>query len=105
MGESKETHCLLLHRCTSKVCLSSEGLDRKWIGRCSRELATSYIQCVSLDSASLIIYPEIKATEVTFSALKRYLCSFYFRIDNETGGIQGNTVYILAAELAEIKDG
>ena len=43
------------------------------------------IQCVSVDSASLIIYPEIKATEVTFSALKRYLCSFYFRIDNETG--------------------
>ena len=25
-----------------------------------------YIQCVSLDSASLIIYPEIKATEVPF---------------------------------------
>ena len=52
------------------------------------------IQCVSVDSASLIIYPEIKATEVTFSALKRYLCSFYFRIDNETGGIHRNTLYI-----------
>ena len=46
------------------------------------------IQCVSVDSACLIIYPEIKATEVAFSALKRYLCSFYFRIDNETGRIQ-----------------
>ena len=47
-----------------------------------------------MDSASLIIYPEIKATEVTFSALKRYLCSFYFRIDNETGGIHRNTLYV-----------
>ena len=47
-----------------------------------------------MDSASLIIYPEIKATEVAFSALKRYLCSFYFRIDNETGRIQRNTLYI-----------
>ena len=52
------------------------------------------IQCVSLDSTSFIIYPEIKATEVSFSALKRYLCSFYFRIDNETGGIHRNTLYI-----------
>ena len=55
--------------------------------------AVSSIQCVSVDSASLIIYPEIKATEVTFSALKRYLCSFYFRIDNETGGIDRDTLY------------
>ena len=54
------------------------------------------IQCVSVDSASLIIYPEIKATEVRFSALKRYLCSFYFRIDNETGRIQWNTLYIIS---------
>ena len=28
----------------------------------------SYIQCVSVDSASLIIYPEIKATEVPFQS-------------------------------------
>ena len=52
------------------------------------------IQCVSLDSTRLIIYPEIKATEVTFSSLKWYLCSFYFRIDNETSGIHRNTLYI-----------
>ena len=32
------------------------------------------------------IYPEIKAIEVRFSALKLYLCSFYIRIYNETGG-------------------
>ena len=35
-----------------------------------------HIQCVSVDSASLIIYPEIKATEVTFSALKRTSVAF-----------------------------
>ena len=46
------------------------------------------IQCVSLGSTSFVIYPELEATEVRFSALKRYLCSFYFRIDNETGRIQ-----------------
>ena len=46
------------------------------------------IQCVSVDSTSFVIYPELEATEVRFSALKRYLCSFYFRIDNETGRIQ-----------------
>ena len=57
------------------------------------------IQCVSVDSASLIIYPEIKATEVAFSALKRYLCSFYFRIDNETGGIHRNTLYSGSVKL------
>ena len=34
------------------------------------------IQCVSVDSASLIIYPEIKATEVAFQSWKPYLCSF-----------------------------
>ena len=38
------------------------------------------IQCVSLDSASPIIYPEIKATEVPFQSWNPYLCSFYFRI-------------------------
>ena len=38
------------------------------------------------------VYPEIKATEARFSALKRYLCSFYFGIDNETCGIQRNTL-------------
>ena len=34
------------------------------------------IKCVSLDSNSLIIYPEIKATEVPFQSSKPYLCSF-----------------------------
>ena len=49
----------------------------------------SNIQCVYLDSPSIIsLYPEIKATDIRFSALKRYLSSFYFRIDNETGRIQ-----------------
>ena len=46
------------------------------------------IQCVSVDSTSFVIYPELEATEVRFSALKRYQCSFYFRIHNETGRIQ-----------------
>ena len=49
---------------------------------------SGYIQCVSVDSTSFVIYPELEATEVRFSALKRYLCSFCFRIDNETGRIQ-----------------
>ena len=35
--------------------------------------ASSSIQCVSVDSASLIIYPEIKATEVSFQSWKCYL--------------------------------
>ena len=35
-----------------------------------------------------------RGKRVTFSALKRYLCSFYFRIDNETGGIHRNTLYM-----------
>ena len=46
------------------------------------------VQCVSVDSTSLVIYPELEATEVRFPALKRYLCNFYFGIDNETGRIQ-----------------
>ena len=35
-----------------------------------------------MDSTSFVIYPELEATEleVRFSALKRYLCSFYFSI-------------------------
>ena len=28
------------------------------------------VQCISLDFASFVKYPEIKATEITFSALK-----------------------------------
>ena len=46
-----------------------------------------------MDSTSFVIYPELEATEVRLLALKRYLCSFYFRIDNETGRIQWNTLY------------
>ena len=53
-----------------------------------------HIQCVSVDSASFVIYPETKATEVNLSALKWYLCSFYFRIDNEAGWVHRNTLYM-----------
>ena len=53
-----------------------------------KALVASSIQCISVDSASFVIYPEIKATEVPFQSLKTYLFSFYFRIDNETGRIQ-----------------
>ena len=61
----------------------------RWIGyRYLLLLYVTTIQCVSVDSTSFVIYPELEATEVRFSALKRYLCSFYFRIDNETGHIQ-----------------
>ena len=60
---------------------------------CNSPVCTG-IQCVSMDSTSFVIYPELEATEVRFSALKRYLCSFYFRRDNETGRIQWNTLYI-----------
>ena len=48
----------------------------------------TYIQCVSLDSTSFVIYREIKAAEVTISAAKLHLCSFYFRIYvTKLGGI------------------
>ena len=57
------------------------------------ERSRHIVQYVSLDSPSFIMYPEIKDTEVKFSTLKQYLGSFYFRIDNETGGIQRNTLY------------
>ena len=63
----------------------------------SRTIKT-HIQCVSVDSASLIIYPEIKATEVLFQSWKCYLRNFYFRIDNETGGIHRNTLYSRALQ-------
>ena len=33
-------------------------------------ILNGYIQCVSLDSTGVVIYPEIKATNVTFSVLK-----------------------------------
>ena len=37
------------------------------------------IQCVSLHFAiSFTVYPDIKATEVTFAAWKPYLCSFSY---------------------------
>ena len=63
-------------------------------GIISPKLEEVDIQCVSLDSTSFVIYPELEATEVWFWALKRCLCGFYFRIDNETGGIQWNTLYL-----------
>ena len=40
------------------------------------------------------IYLEIKATELEFSTSKLHLCNFFFRIDNETGGIPRNTLYV-----------
>ena len=51
-----------------------------------------------MDSTSFVIYPELEATEVRFSALKLYLCSFYFRIDNETGRIDTDTIDFADAE-------
>ena len=51
-----------------------------------------YIQCVSLDSISFIIYPDIKATESTFSALMLYHFGFYFRITKQNQKIQRNTL-------------
>ena len=61
-----------------------------------------YTVCVSVDSISFVIYPELEATEVRFSALKRYFCSFYFRIDNETGGIHRNTLYTMASYRSHV---
>ena len=54
------------------------------------------VQCVSLDSPSLIkIYPEIKDAEVEFSALKLCANCFYIFQDNETklGEFNRNTLY------------
>ena len=55
-----------------------------------RRLDTAFLlqQCVSLNSSSFVIlYPEIKATEAIFSALKLYLCSFIiFRIAEQNWG-------------------
>ena len=55
------------------------------------------LQCVSLDLPNfviLLVYPEIKAAAVEFKAERKLsLCSFFFRIDNETGRIQRNTLY------------
>ena len=54
-------------------------------------------QRVSLDSSSFVIYPKIKATEVTFLVLihlRTELSSFYFRIYNETGEIRRNTLQV-----------
>ena len=45
-------------------------------------LIRSYIQCVSLDFPSFIIYPEIKARDVVCLGLERNLCSFYIRMDS-----------------------
>ena len=45
-----------------------------------REEYIVILQCVSLDFTSLIIYPEIKATEALFQSGNMYLCSFCFRI-------------------------
>ena len=73
------------------------GVENSHLMQCPRTFpqpgTVLYIQCVSVDSTSFVIYPELEATEVRFPALKRYLCSFYFRIDNQTGRIQWNTLY------------
>ena len=57
--------------------------------------------CISPVSLS-VIYPEIKATEVPFSALKCYLCSFIFRITKlNWGNPKKRTVYYTAcSEMA-----
>ena len=57
-----------------------------------------------MDSTSFVIYPELEATEVRLSTLKRYLCSFYFRIDNKTGWIHRNTLYIAWKETEKCFD-
>ena len=45
------------------------------------------MQCVSLDSDSFVINPEIKATEVKVSALKNLIfCSYYFRRTKQNWG-------------------
>ena len=61
-----------------------------------------YIQCVSLDSPSFIIYPEINATEVAFPALKSLLQWPLFQ-DNETnlGESKRNTLYIHKIEMVK----
>ena len=58
--------------------LSFQNLNAEF----ASSLGLLLIQCVSLNSPSLMIYiyPEIRATEVTISALNIQLCSFYFRI-------------------------
>ena len=47
----------------------------KWQQRhsllCVHGLATTYTVCVSVDSTSFVIYPELEATEERFSFLKR----------------------------------
>ena len=71
------------------ACITRPTTDLTFIAR-----EYLVIQCVSVDSASFVIYPEPKATEVSLSALKWYLCSFYFRINNEPGWIHRNTLYL-----------
>ena len=44
--------------------------EKKWGLVSKRNIFHPDSQCVSLDSASLIMYPEVKATEATFRALK-----------------------------------
>ena len=78
LTEKRALLVLLLH--------GSGERERESKGR--QDKTAIHIQCVSVDSTSFVIYPELEATEGRFSALKRYLCSFYFRIDNETGRIQ-----------------
>ena len=52
------------------------------------------VQCVSLDSPTFVIYPEIKATEVIiFSLLKLSSAAIVSGQQNDTGGIQRNTLY------------
>ena len=99
LAESTETHCIFFP--SSSTFFVFPLLSETSVQSFTRAISSADsqinnlfsfvkrdIQCVSVDSASFVIYPELEATEVRFSALKRYLCSFYFRIDNETGRIQ-----------------
>ena len=74
--------------------IAATGNEKSQISHVNKSLYSLDIQCVSVDSTSFVIYPELEATEVRFSALNRCFCSFYFRIDNETGGNHRNTLYI-----------
>ena len=48
-----------------------------------------------MDLPTFVIYPEIKATEVNFSALKTYLCSYQFRITKGNWGGSNETHFTL----------
>ena len=56
--------------CTDLCYASGKDRKRKAVRVKYKGDVLKYIQCVSVDSTSLIIYPEIKATKVAFQSLK-----------------------------------